>query len=150
MQMKDMKKTLFCQLCCNLFGMLSYVFLGGLSGWGIYLIAAVQSLVLFLYRKAKKEPPKLVSAVFFIAYLLFSLLAFRGARDVVPLVAAMLCALALIQENATRYRLIILLNGAMWIIYDLFLGAYTMLASHIFTVVSALSGIIRLDIMKKR
>ena len=150
MQTKDMKKTLFCQLCCNLFGMLSYVFIGGLSGCGIYLIAAVQSLVLLLYRKKEKEVPGWVTAVFFAAYLLCSVLTFRGAKDIVPLVAALLCALALIQKKTSRYRLIILLNGAMWILYDLFMGAYTMLASHIFTVASALSSIIRLDILKKK
>lgn len=149
MQTTDMKKTLFCQICCNVFGMLSYVFLGGLSGCGIYLVAAIQSLVLLLYRRSDKEVPKWVTALFFAAYLACSLLTFRGAKDIVPLIAAILCAVALIQKKTSHYRLVILLNGAMWILYDLFMGAYTMLASHIFTVASALSGIIRLDILKK-
>ena len=53
------------------------------------------------------------------------------------------------QKKPSRYRIIILLNGAVWIVYDIFMGAYTMLASHIFTVASALLGIIRLDVLKK-
>ena len=71
------------------------------------------------------------------------------ARDIVPTIAAVLCALALMQKKTSRYRIIILFNGIAWLIYDIIMGAYTMLASRIFTVTSALLGIIRLDILKK-
>ena len=43
-----------------------------------------------------------------------------------------------------------MLNGAVWIIYDVSVGAYTMIITHIITVLSALIGIIRFDIKKKQ
>ena len=52
-------------------------------------------------------------------------------------------------KKPTYYRIIILLNGALWIIYDIFLKNYTMLISHIITVASAVIGIIRMDILRK-
>ena len=149
MQTTDMKRTLAYQVACNAFGMLSYVLLGSISGCGIYLVAAVQSAVLLVYRKRDREVPAWLTALFFAAYILASLTTFRDVKDIVPLIAALLCALALIQKKTSRYRVVILLNGVMWIVYDLFVGAYTMLASHVFTVASALSGIIRLDILKR-
>ena len=73
----------------------------------------------------------------------------KGWLDLVPMLAAVLCAIGLAQKKPKNYRIVLLLNGIIWLIYDVFVGAYTMLASHIITVGSALLGIIRLDILKK-
>jgi len=83
------------------------------------------------------------------AYLLCSVLTFKGWLDLVPMVAAVLCALGISQKKPTNYRILILLNGAVWTVYDVAIGAYAMLAGHMFTVLSALSGIIRFDLLKK-
>ena len=148
-QVKSMAAALLCQIGCNGFGMLSYVLLGGFSGCGIYLIATAQSALYFYLRKTGKEEPRWLNPIIVAAYILCSAFSFRGLIDVIPMIAAVLCAIGLTQKNPRNYRIVLLLNGAIWIAYDLFVGAYSMLASHIITVVSALSGIIRLDILKK-
>lgn len=148
-QSKNMKTALLCQIGCNGLGGLSYVLLGGFSGCGVYLVATLQSAIFYFIRKNEKEEPKWLNPVFLAAYLACSAATFKGWLDVVPTVAAVLCAFALAQKNPSKYRIIILLNGLLWLIYDVFVGAYTMLASHIVAVSSALLGIIRLDIMKK-
>lgn len=150
MQMTKMKYTLLCQLFCNGLGMFSYVLIGGFSGFGIYLIATIQCLVFFLLRSSGKEAPRWTYPIIYAAYIGCSVLTFHEALDIVPLIAALLCASALIQKQPSKYRIIVLLNGITWIIYDICIGAYTMLATHIFSVSSALSGIIRLDISKKK
>lgn len=149
LQMSDMKRALLCQIACNVLGMLSYVLIGGISGCGIYLVAAFQSLVFYLYRRSEKQEPRWLYPIIFAAYIGCSALTFRGASDIVPAVAALLCAFALIQKNTLYYRILLLLNGVTWIVYDLFMGAYTMLASHIFVVVSAVLGLVRFHILKK-
>lgn len=149
LQMSDMKRSLLCQIACNVLGMLSYVLAGGISGCGIYLVAALQSLVLYCYRRSGKAEPGWLYPVIFAAYIGCSALTFRGSADIVPAVAALLCALALIQKNTLYYRILLLLNGMTWIVYDLVLGAYTMLASHIFVVASAVLGILRFHVLKK-
>ena len=65
------------------------------------------------------------------------------------LLAAILCAIALIQKKPSNYHIAILLNGAVWLVYDMAIGAYAMLASHGITVIAALIGIVRLDVLKK-
>lgn len=150
MQTKDMKRVLLCQIGCNGLGMLSYVLLGGFSGCGIYLIATVQSIVFYLIRKREKEEPRWLSPVICVAYIVCSALTFQGWVDLVPMFAAVVCALGIAQKKSTNYRIAMLLNGAIWAVYDIFMGAYTMLASHIITTASALLGIIRLDILKKQ
>lgn len=149
MQTKNMTAALLCQICCNGFGMLSYVLLGGLSGCGIYLIATLQSAIFFFIRKSGKKEPKWLNPVIIIVYIACSLVTLKGWLDFVPMVAAVLCAIGIAQKKASNYRIVMFLNGAIWIIYDVFVGAYTMLASHVITVASALIGIIRIDILKK-
>ena len=144
-----MKDALLCQIGCNGFGMLSYVLLGGFSGCGIYLIATVQSAIFFFIRRSGKEEPKWLNPVIIVAYMACSVATLKGWLDLVPMLAAVLCAIGLAQKKPKNYRIVLLLNGVIWLIYDVFVGAYTMLASHIITVGSALLGIIRLDILKK-
>lgn len=148
-QTKNMKDALLCQIGCNGFGMLSYVLLGGFSGCGIYLIATVQSAIFFFIRRSGKEDPKWLNPVIIVAYMACSVATLKGWLDLVPMLAAVLCAIGLAQKKPKNYRIVLLLNGVIWLIYDVFVGAYTMLASHIITVGSALLGIIRLDILKK-
>lgn len=148
-QTKNMKDALLCQIGCNGFGMLSYVLLGGFSGCGIYLIATVQSAIFFFIRRSGKEEPKWLNPVIIVAYMACSVATLKGWLDLVPMLAAVLCAIGLAQKKPKNYRIVLLLNGVIWLIYDVFVGAYTMLASHIITVGSALLGIIRLDILKK-
>lgn len=150
MQTKNIKYTMLCQIFCNGLGMLSYVLTDGFSGTGIYLIATLQSVVFFILRTKEKQEPKWIYPIIFAAYIGCSLLTFSGAKDIVPMAAALMCALALIQKKPAYYRIIILLNGTLWIIYDIFLKNYTMLASHIITVVSAIIGIIRCDILQNK
>lgn len=149
MQTKDIKRVLLCQIGCNGFGMLSYVLIGGFSGCGIYLIATVQSVIFFWLRIKDREVSRWLNPVILVAYVGCSAVMFSGWIDVFPMVAAVLCAFGIAQKNATNYRFIMLMNSSVWIVYDLFMGAYTMLASHIFTVASALLGIIRLDLLPK-
>lgn len=148
-QTKNMKNALLCQIGCNGFGMLSYVLLGGFSGCGIYLIATIQSAIFYFIRKSEKEEPKWLNPVIIVAYIACSAATLTGWLDLVPLLAAVLCAIGIAQKKPKNYRIIMLLNGALWVIYDVFMGAYAMLASHIITIGSALLGIIRLDLPKK-
>ncbi len=149
MQTKNIKYTMLFQLLCNGLGMISYLLLDGFSGFGIYLVATLQSLAFFLLTAFNKKEPVWVYPIIFAAYIGCSLLTFKEALDIVPMIAALLCALALIQKKPSSYRIVILLNGSVWIIYDICIGSYGMLASHIITVASALFGIIRIDILKK-
>ncbi len=152
LQLKDIKNAMLCQVICNGLGTVSYLLLdGGLSGCGIYLVATLQSLVFFLLRKYEKEEPRWLYPIIFAAYIGCSLLTLKAPLDVVPMVAALLCALALIQKKPFLYRAILLLNGLVWIIYDIFLPeiTYSMLITHAIVAFSALLGIIRIDILKK-
>lgn len=149
MQLKNIKIIMLCQLLCNLLGMFSYVLSDGFSGFGIYLVATLQSFGFFLLRSFNKEEPRWIYPIIFAAYILCSLLTFKTAWDIAPMIAALLCALALIQKKPVHYRVVILLNCLVWMVYDLHIQNFAMLITHLITAASGLIGIIRNDIVKK-
>ncbi len=153
MQFKDMRLVLICQIICNGTGAVSYLLTpeGGLSGSGIYAIAILQSLVFFILRCKKINEPQYIAYIFAAAYLTCSVFTYQKPLDVVPALAALTCAFGVAQKNASFYRLLILANGIIWLIYDLLLPAsITMAVSHIITIASAVLGIVRLDILAKK
>ena len=146
MQMKNIKSALVCQLICNGLGAVTYILLDGLSGCGIYLVAVSQSVVYFIFRVKNKKAPMAVAIAFLFAYLFCSILTYKSPIDLISAAAALTCALSLAQEKASIYRLFMLANGFIWVVYDLNVCAYTMIISHVATALSAGIGIVRFDL----
>ena len=149
MQWKTIKGVLICQLICNGVGALSYILLGGLSGCGIFLVALAQTIVFFVFRTKSKKAPLSVTILFVALYILCSVSTYRTPIDLLSAAAALTCALGLSQEKPSAYRLFMLANGLLWLVYDFNVGAYGMIATHVATAVSATVGIVRLDLKKK-
>jgi hypothetical protein len=124
--------------------------LDGFSGCGLYLVAVIQSVVYFVFRAKDKKAPPLLAAVFVVAFAACSALTYKSPVDLIAAVAALTCAFSLSQENASLYRVFMLANGLLWIFYDLSVGAYTMVVTHMATVLSAGIGIVRLDLGRKK
>ena len=148
MLVKDIRIVMFCQIGCNGVGTISYVLLGGFAGCGIYLIATFQSILFFFIRKNGKQEPRWLQPLLIVAYVVCSAFTFKVALDLVPMVAAIFCAIGISQKKPTNYRIIMLMNSLIWCFYDIFVQAYTMLASHLITVGSALIGLIFFDIIR--
>ena len=149
MQLKDVRKILICQLICNGVGTLSYILLDGFSGCGIYLVAFLESIIMYHYRSKDIKFPKWMTYVFLLAFMCCSAITFNKSADIISAFAALTCALGLMQEKPSKYRIFMLVNGVVWMVYDGCVGAYTMLLSHVITVISSLTGILRLDLKMK-
>ena len=142
MQLKNVRHILVCQLLINGIGALTYVLQDGFSGCGIYLVALVQTVVYFILRVKKISAPAWLAALFAVLFVLCS-------ADIISAVAALTCALGIAQNKPSNYRICMLLNGLIWMAYDITLGAYTMIISHAVTFLSAGIGIVRLDLKKQ-
>lgn len=150
MQLKNISYILICQLICNGVGALSYIAVDGFSGCGIYLVALSQVIIYFIIRKLGKKPPLWLSLVFICAYIFCSVLTYKGPNDLISAAAALTCALSLVQEKPSFYRIFMFFNGVIWMTYDINVKAYTMIISHVVTALSAAVGIIRLDIKRRK
>ena len=150
MQFKNIVAVLVCQLICNGLGALNFILMGSYSGCGIYIVAFLQTLVFFWIRSRNKKAPWGVSVLFVFLFLMCSVVTYKIPADIISGIAALTCALSLVQKNSAYYRLFMFANGIIWIVYDLSIGAYSMIPSHAATFISAGIGILRLDLKKAK
>ena len=150
-QLKDMKWILMCQIAANLMVALSSAMLGGLSGAWICAVAAVQTVVLyFLDKKGISGRHKnCLLWVFAAMYVGGTALVYSGWGDLVSCAGALLYLLAIIQKDSAKYRRYICINTLLWLVYDLTILAFGNMITHGIEFVSAVVGILRLDIRKK-
>lgn len=148
MQLKNIKPILISQLIINGIGAISYIMVGGLSGCGIYLVAVLQSVVYFAFRKKEIDTPRMMDIVFILLFLACAVSTYKRPMDIVTMFAAMTCAAGIMQKKPFGYRICMLLNGVIWMVYDVGVGAYTMILSHFVTAAAAIVGMVRLDLKK--
>ena len=156
LQLKNMTAILICQLAANTLAALSYLFNSeGLSGVGISIIAVVQALVMFFYDKKGKRPHWILTALFITAYAGYTV----GVAVIehsfspfvfLPMMAAVCYALAIVQKKPSLYRIFGMINPIFWIVYDASINHPANFIMHTCILISAISGIIRLDILAKR
>lgn len=151
-QLKNMKHILICQICANLMVAVSSAMLGGLSGAWICAVAAVQTVVLYILdqkgvsQKAKNGLLWLFAAM----YVGGTVLVYRSWGDLVSCAGALLYLLAIVQTQSSKYRRYVCLNTLLWLIYDLTIFAFGSMITHGIEFLSAVIGIVRLDIKKQK
>ena len=156
LQLKNMNAILICQLIANTLAALSYLFNSeGLSGVGISIIAVVQALVMFFYDKKGMRPHWFIPALFISAYVGYSVgvAVFEQSFNFLiflPMLAATCYALAIVQKKPSMYRIFGAINPIFWIVYDAGINHPANFIMHTCILISAISGIIRLDIIGNR
>ena len=119
------------------------------TGGAVYAAAIIQSAVYFVFRTKGKEPPKWLAVFFVLLFVGCSANTYSRPEDIIACVAALTCALSLVQERPFIFRSLMFVNGILWCFYDVTVAAYTMIISHLITSASAMIGMIRLDFKKK-
>lgn len=146
MMFKNIKLVLAINLICNISGAIPYLVNGQISACGLYFVASAQAIVFLWYRFFKKEPPKYFTGVFAAMFLLVSVLGYQTPLDIIAMLAAVTCALALAQKSSTMYRVFMVINGVLWLVFDILTKTYNMLPAHIITAAAAIFGILKVDL----
>ena len=149
MQFKDMKKILLFQIIINFTASLNYLLLGGNSGAIVSLLAILQSVVMFIYNTKKRKPHAAVVIGFILSYVIcsaYNIILSGDPMEILPALAAICFSISLVQEKASAFRIWGVLNPTCWFIYDLYVASYVMFVVHAAIAVSAIVGIVRLDL----
>ncbi len=148
MQAKNVKTVLILQMLCNGLSALSYLLVDGDSASIVTLFAVVQTVVYYIIRAKGKTAPNILAFVFMLIFVGCSLPAYKSYLDLFSMFGAVCCSLSLAQAKPSVFRILSLLNGLAWVIYDIGIGAYTMTITHGIVIVSAIIGIVRLDLKR--
>lgn len=147
-QFKGMKSIVIGQCVSNFLVLLTYALGDGLSGAAVCAVATLQTfLIYWFYQKNEKDIPQWFAVSFVAVYLICSAFTYKSPVDIIPIGAAVLFAVSVVQKTAWKYRVLMFVNCALWIGYDILIAApIPILITHGIGVVSVVVGMIRLDL----
>ncbi|MDY6314447.1 MAG: YgjV family protein [Clostridia bacterium] len=148
-QFKNIRTILVGEIILNLLVALNFVLLDGTSGAGVCILATVQTIWIYFYSRNGKRFPLPINIGFMIGYIAVSVFSFSGFPSVLSCIAALFYALSVTQPNAKKYRIYMLMNSLIWVVYDIDLHAWTSIFTHGFLAASVVVAMARLDIKKR-
>ncbi len=151
LQQKEMKIILILSIISNVMSSASNLLIGGYAGGCVCALAVIQTVISFRYEWKEKKVPLYVTGIFVAGYIAITVFTYNTILDILPCLAAILYACAIVQKKPLRYRLFIAFNASLWILYELTLPTpnYALAINCSLQLVSTIIGMIRLDRKKK-
>lgn len=144
-QINKKKSILVLFMSANIVFGINFILLGSYSGGIICFIAAIQTVITYLFEKREKVFPKVLIPIYIIVAIICGLVSYQKWIDILPLLCSILYTMTIIQKKEEKVRKITFINVAFWVIYDLIIGAYTAAISDVFFTISSVIAIIRYD-----
>ena len=144
-QINNKKSILVLFMSANIVFGINFILLGSYSGGVICFIAAIQTAITYIFEKREKEFPKILIPIYIIVAIVCGLVSYQKCIDILPLLCSVLYTITIIQKKEERVRKVTFINVAIWVIYDLIIGAYTAVISDIFFTISSGIAIARYD-----
>ena len=147
---KDIRYIQIGNVAINLLIALQYLLLNALSGAWVCVVAAVQSVVMFLLNRKEnsKNLRNWINLLFCAIYIAGTCVVYTGIKDLFSCAGALFFALAISQTGSGKYRLFSAGNAAVWIVYNLYAMAYVTLINQFLKLGAIIVAIVRLDIPK--
>ena len=147
--MKDIRKILVGEITVNLVVGLNYLLLGGYSSAGLAVVSVAHAVVSYMLNKQNKKFPLYLTFIFIAVYVSWTMVSYQSWLDLLPVSCSVLYSIAIIQSQASGYRLVKLANSLIWIVYDVMIAAYSTTITHSFLLVAGIIAIVKLDLMSK-
>lgn len=144
-------KTLVLVCVANALVIASYMIEGGMSGAAASVIGVLISVVNYFFESKDKPIPAWLNAIYILAFVVAS--AATGGITVPSLlvmIAGTACVFALAQKNGKGYRVWIMVNSLVWIVYDIIMHTWGPLVQHSSLLTFTLVGMIIHDRNSKK
>lgn len=137
---RNKTKYLFLQVGVNLLYGVQYTLLAAWAGVVNNAVFVGKLLVFGCYSGHGREAPRTLGIVFCLASVVFGIYAWTDWFSLIPIVAATAYTYAVWQDRQWVLRLIVVLCDALWIVYNVHVGAWVAaLGSAVELVVTALT-----------
>lgn len=147
-QMKDKKKYLIFYAISYGFFIINMILLKAYSGAINCLILTILTLISTKFEKNKI--PNLLIVIFAIVILIGNIITYSSIFSLLPAIASYVYLMILVSKNMKFVRKLTVLLRTLWAIYDFIVRAYTTFALDIFSFISSIIAIYRLDKKKKK
>lgn len=147
-QCKKHKSILFFRTLNEFIFAIQYLLLGAYTGMSMNLVGCVRNIIFSKQVESNRKTTKSV-AVFSALFIVFGIFSWQGAKGILIIIAKVLSTLAYGNKNTTLVRCIILITSTSWLVYNVYIFSIAGILCEAFTLVSIISGIIRLDIIPR-
>ena len=141
------KYILLSQMTASLLFSLQLFMVGAITGGCLDMISFVRSLI-FLNNQKKWASSKLWLVGFIVVMISTGILTWENAWSILPIIGSVLSTVALWMKEGKHIRMISLLVGPCWLVYNIINGAYTGAFNELLAMTSIVIGLIRCDRVK--
>lgn len=128
---------------------LQYLLLGAYTGMAMNLIGSVRNIV-FVKMVEKGRNTKRSCFLFSALFITFVAFTWEGSKSILVGIAKVVSTFAYGNKNTSAARILILMTSLAWFIYNFLVSSYAGCACEAFTIISIISGIIRIDILGRQ
>ena len=138
---KNKKKLLKVQLLANLLYSIQYWIMNAMSASFVTLIAIFRSLFFTNENNKKIKIATLVTAA-----IIAGIFSFNGTHlSIIPIFCSIVCIFGASIKNVRYYKLVYGACSAIWIYYNICVGAYVIIIANICEIISAIIGYYRYE-----
>lgn len=158
-QMKEQKKLIRLQFFSSIVFTIHYLLLGATLGWFLNFLGICRAFVFSNKDKpwAQKKGwlPFFICAYLSVYVLTFTVLGkepttYNLLLELLPTLGMIPTTIGFYLNNATKVRLLSLMNAPTWLVYNIISGSIGGSLTEIICLISVIIGIIRLDIKRKK
>lgn len=146
-QFKKKKQILIFQILASIFYLLVYIMVGAWSGVSIKIIDSLKNIIFINYEDKKSNKNKDIPIgylLFFIGLLIFvSIIFYDGVLSLLPLIINIALFISTYFKNPKYIRLVMIITGICWGIYNLYVAAYLLIIGNVLEVTSAIISVFR-------
>ena len=125
---------------------LQYFLLGAYTGMAMNIVGCARNII-FTKHVLKNKKTTLTAILFGIIFVFFGICTWQGLKSILIIIAKVLSTIAYGNKNTTIVRAIIFITSTSWLIYNYCVFSYAGVLCEAFTLISLITGIIRLDII---
>ena len=145
-QINDKNVLFKYQIISSFASFFQYLFIGGLMGALMDLVAGIRN---FVFKRYDGKIPVFVLIFFIVLITFLSMLSFKGNISLLPMLAVLNYSFALWTLDLRLIRLVNVFASLLFLIYDVCIFSVTGFILHVLEMSSALISIYRFDIKKE-
>lgn len=146
-QFAKRKYILLSQMTASLLFSLQLFMVGAITGGCLDMISFVRTLI-FMNNQKKWASSKLWLVGFILIMISTGILTWENAWSILPIIGSILSTVALWMKKGKHIRMISLLVGPCWLVYNIINGAYTGAFNEVLAMTSIVIGLFRCDHVK--
>lgn len=147
-QCSEHKRLILFRTANELLFAIQYLLLGAYTGAAMNLVGCVRNVI---FGKMVERGKSTISGriLFSLLFVVFSIFTWAGMKSILIGIAKVVSTFAYGSSKTSVVRIMIFCTSLAWLVYNFLVGSYAGCLCELFTLISIIVGIVRIDISKR-